>query len=537
MNIKQATTLICLAHYLDLYNKRSHLTLLFSGVQGIGKSESLYLAANRVNGFAATVDGSVLNEGELPGIPFRTKAKKADLDLASYVEQVVASSKILEEKVANKEISKEQYDVLFKAISENLVDKNIKQEEKLEYAKYPVFAQIESLEEFYYNKAKTEGFDLPSGKLTIDENLNEIIINTDGTVKIIKEYNKTEEVADGGQNKWKFGSTLTAEDKIYLLKTNQIRPYFILFDELNRPDMRTMSEMMNVTLNRQISGYKLPFWVSIFGAQNPAGSDSDFATSTLDPAQLDRFCYIDMVSSLEDWAINELNNGSPEPFVSAVSLVGNDVFSPGEKKQLTHPTIIPSPRSNSIAAGVIKHLDKVLALPCFTDEDRKDRDFYLSSILFGLIGPNATNCLLTTMSDKENMLTIPEILTGKEPCITDVARTILKKKTSLGQKILAASLIPWLQQNWLRIIEWKKSTNTEEKTKYSNYVSQLFEFLNTIEIAVANWLLDKISATKFDCTDSKGNTVNVDLLYRLYDVICKNPALLRQYEASRKYVE
>ena len=63
-SVNQGATLIALATFLDLYNKRSHLTLLFSGTQGIGKSESLYLAAEKVNGFAATIDGSVLNDGE-----------------------------------------------------------------------------------------------------------------------------------------------------------------------------------------------------------------------------------------------------------------------------------------------------------------------------------------------------------------------------------------------------------------------------------------------------------------------------------------
>ena len=76
-SVNQGATLIALATLLDLYNKRSHLTLLFSGTQGIGKSESLYLAAEKVNGFAATIDGSVLNDGELPGIPFRKKSGKA----------------------------------------------------------------------------------------------------------------------------------------------------------------------------------------------------------------------------------------------------------------------------------------------------------------------------------------------------------------------------------------------------------------------------------------------------------------------------
>ena len=540
-SVNQGATLIALATFLDLYNKRSHLTLLFSGTQGIGKSESLYLAAEKVNGFAATIDGSVLNDGELPGIPFRKKSGKASIDVDSYIDQVNIAIRKLKQELESKDISEDQFNTMSKLITEELLKANMVQDEKLDYAKYPTFAEMERLQEYYYNIALHEGFRLPIGVFKLDENLNEVIIPDNEPEKVIyvKKYNKAEAAADGGKNKFELGTNLALEDKIYLMTSGQIKPFLVLIDELNRPDQRTMSEMMNATLNRQMTGYRFPFWVSVCGAQNPAGADSDFATATLDPAQLDRFAFIQMNSNLEDWAMRSLNGGLPESYVSAIAINGQDVFSPEEKKHVDAPVITPSPRSNTIAATVLKHFDEVLALPCFTDADRKDRDMYLQMILSGLLGQSAMNCILSTMKDTETMVTIPEILTGKSNIIDKTVQDKINRKTTLGQKILLQSLISWIQKNWLTIASYEKSTKVEEKSKYSNILSQLGALFNSTNTAVLNWFYDKIASTQFECIKPDGEKVNCDLVWELFDILHSTECAktLENFTSYKKYID
>ena len=68
----------------------------------------------------------------------------------------------------------------------------------------------------------------------------------------------------------------------------------ILFmDEFNRPETPVMQELMNIILNREINGIKIPDNVYVVLAMNPSNKFTDFKNSTyitndLDPAQLDR---------------------------------------------------------------------------------------------------------------------------------------------------------------------------------------------------------------------------------------------------------
>lgn len=80
----------------------------------------------------------------------------------------------------------------------------------------------------------------------------------------------------------------------------------LFIDELNRCEHAVQQELMNLILNREINGYKLGYGVKIVAAMNPSNkyesfSDSDYQVVDMDPAQEDRFVWIEMESDIKEW--------------------------------------------------------------------------------------------------------------------------------------------------------------------------------------------------------------------------------------------
>ena len=134
--------------------------------------------------------------------------------------------------------------------------------------------------------AKNEGYNL----VTIDANLlkeGEI-----GGLPIVKN-NKT---IYATHHKLVEVSELSEEGNTVLL----------FIDELNRCEHAVQQELMNLILNREINGYSLGENVKIIAAMNPSNKydsfvDSDYQVVDMDPAQEDRFVWIEMESDIKEW--------------------------------------------------------------------------------------------------------------------------------------------------------------------------------------------------------------------------------------------
>jgi len=80
----------------------------------------------------------------------------------------------------------------------------------------------------------------------------------------------------------------------------------LFIDELNRCDHVVQQEIMNLILNREINGYSLSKDVKIIAAMNPSNKyenfkDSDYEVVDMDPAQEDRFVWVEMSSDIKEW--------------------------------------------------------------------------------------------------------------------------------------------------------------------------------------------------------------------------------------------
>lgn len=87
---------------------------------------------------------------------------------------------------------------------------------------------------------------------------------------------------------------------------NSGKEVLLFIDELNRCDHAVQQELMNLILNREINGYKLSDSVNIIAAMNPSNkyenfSNSEYEVVDMDPAQEDRFVWIEMESDIKEW--------------------------------------------------------------------------------------------------------------------------------------------------------------------------------------------------------------------------------------------
>lgn len=93
-------------------------------------------------------------------------------------------------------------------------------------------------------------------------------------------------------------------DKV--LNNDENKQVILFIDELNRCDHSVAQELMNLILNREINGYVLSDRVKVIAAMNPSSRNDGFYNSQyevvdLDPAQEDRFVWIQLDSDIKEW--------------------------------------------------------------------------------------------------------------------------------------------------------------------------------------------------------------------------------------------
>ena len=91
-----------------------------------------------------------------------------------------------------------------------------------------------------------------------------------------------------------------------ILKSDENAKVILFIDELNRCDHAVAQELMNLILNREINGYILNDRVKVIAAMNPSSRNDGFYNSQyevvdLDPAQEDRFVWIQLDSDIKEW--------------------------------------------------------------------------------------------------------------------------------------------------------------------------------------------------------------------------------------------
>ncbi|MDF2615202.1 MAG: ATP-binding protein [Clostridia bacterium] len=96
----------------------------------------------------------------------------------------------------------------------------------------------------------------------------------------------------------------------------------LFIDEINRCEHTVQQELMNLILNREINGYKLHEDVKILAAMNPSskyGSDFDYQVVDMDPAQENRFVWLNMESDTVQWLQWAMDTGIEQKVIEFIS--------------------------------------------------------------------------------------------------------------------------------------------------------------------------------------------------------------------------
>lgn len=96
----------------------------------------------------------------------------------------------------------------------------------------------------------------------------------------------------------------------------------LFIDEINRCEHTVQQELMNLILNREINGYKLPDDVNILAAMNPSskyGSDFDYQVVDMDAAQENRFVWLNMESDYTQWLKWAIDVGIEQKVIEFIS--------------------------------------------------------------------------------------------------------------------------------------------------------------------------------------------------------------------------
>lgn len=176
----------------------------------------------------------------------------------------------------------------------------------------------------------------------------------------------------------------------------------LFIDELNRAEFTVQQELLNLILNREVNGTKLPDTVKILCAINPTSEyeefkDASYQVNDMDSALKDRVRHILVKADVETW----LDWGSKD------NRIDNDVleFIANNSELLNQPNdtnpVTPSPRSWERVSNSLKYMKETM---------KENKDFLKTIQLLaeGDIGRTAAVAFRQFLANKENPLLKPE---------------------------------------------------------------------------------------------------------------------------------
>jgi MoxR-like ATPase len=234
---------------------------------------------------------------------------------------------------------------------------------------------------------------------------------------------------------------------------------FILFlDELNRGKPEVMQCIMDMVLHRKLMGKDLPKGCKLIGAMNPLSDDGYYQVDELDPALLDRFNRYEFSPTPDEWLDWAYKEGIHRHVIGFITKNMDQLDPKTEIKSGAKANEIqPSRRSWERVSNI--HKD---------NPDLEKNDEFLRTMLFGVIGNNATSRYARFIRDKRKGLTAGIIMTKWEKKV----ETELKKYDLPDLLDMNRQLAFWFQDNEKELKISKKfgSSTMKNLTKYINLI-------------------------------------------------------------------
>ena len=247
----------------------------------------------------------------------------------------------------------------------------------------------------------------------------------------------------GEENRYS-GEELTFEQKVKLIRTHEVTPVILFFDEINRTDTAVFRELMNTILTRTVNGYRFPWWVFIIAAMNPSTQTSMYATNEMDPAQLDRFIKIKVRENVNEWAEFAVENHFEKSIVEFISCTPA-ALAPASEHLEDDEDPMPSPRGWHMVNLILKGKDALDVF--FSAEDRKEKDKDIRSIVSAKIGAEAGAMYYTSLSDPTRLVLADELFGDDTTDIPQEVKQRIKRQSTAKNAITSKSIVTYLKDN------------------------------------------------------------------------------------------
>jgi MoxR-like ATPase len=231
------------------------------------------------------------------------------------------------------------------------------------------------------------------------------------------------------------------------------RTVLLFIDEINRCEHSVQQELMNIILNREINGYILPENVVVAAAMNPSNkyelySSSDYQVVDMDPAQEDRFVWIEMEADVKSW----LAWGAEEGRIHSDVLTFISSF----------PEYLHTPYSNEMVKATPRSWERVSkAYEVYLSKKNSVPSRIFLNMVRGNVGGSIAQEFYSFIESNKNPLILPEDIFN-EVAISEELKSRVKKESYSRLYMTAKNILSYIK-------------NSEEKKEKVRLFS---EFLN-----------------------------------------------------------
>ncbi|WP_455543908.1 ATP-binding protein [Intestinibacter sp.] len=272
----------------------------------------------------------------------------------------------------------------------------------------------------------------------------------------------------------------------------------LFIDELNRCEHTVQQELMNLILNREINGYKLDKNVKILAAMNPSneyGGDLDYQVVDMDPAQENRFVWLNMEPDHNEWVRWAMNSGIEPKIVEFISTF------PEYLHKVNDGDINATPRSFeriSKSYGVYK--DKMGSIP---------KSVFLNVVKGNVGGVIAQEFMSFINSDVKPIISYNDVFSGE---VLD-EKVIEQVKSENHTRLYICAM------NLLRELE-SDIQNDNLNSGGFDYINRLVEFLKLYPVDLMVGIMKDIKNSYEDIYKiAIENEYFVDLYFQSYSLI------------------
>lgn len=223
-----------------------------------------------------------------------------------------------------------------------------------------------------------------------------------------------------------------------VLKEDPEKTIILFIDELNRSEHSVQQELMNIILNREINGFIIPKQVKVAAAMNPSSNyneyrQTDYQVVDMDPAQEDRFVWIDMEIDVKEWLAWGMESSNIHmDIINFISSFPDYLHTP-----FSQETVKATPRSwERVSDSYEYYLENKERIP--------QKIFY--NVVKGNVGASIAQEFINFLGNSKNPILTPEEIFISETLLPEVIDRI-KKDSHSRLYLIARNVFKYIVEN------------------------------------------------------------------------------------------